>query len=158
MQRVVSWIAVFALAVAEGPAAADLDGPRAVVERFARLLEARDASGLAALYHPDGGHRDLASGERIRGVDSLRNLYATRLSTNGTGPVRIDSFRLLTADVAIAQLTMSGTPSQAPSGAARRWPPFTAVVLSREDGRWGVAATRAGGNPNTPGSSLPLEP
>lgn len=139
------------VAGAPGGAPAQPEGARALVERFAARLAAGDARALAAFYHEDGGHRDLSSGERVRGRDELRELYAVRLGAAGRGAerARIESFRQLGEDAAIAQLSLLGTTHASESEGPGPWPPYTVVVLSREDGRWRVAATRAGGNPET---------
>jgi hypothetical protein len=155
LRHAVPGIALIALATAGGPAA-EQAGPRALVERFARLLERRDAVGVAALYHRGALHRDLATGELVRGSDALVKLYANRLAESDTLALQIDSFRLLTRDVAVAQLSAAGARRAAGRGASRPWPAYTALVLSREDGRWGLAATRAGGNPATSDGGLPL--
>lgn len=158
MRRTLYGIAIAALAATAAPATADDDAARRAVERFVRLLEAGDADGLAALYHPDAAHRDLASGEFVCGAQALRALFSESLSAGGVGVARVEiaSFRLLTPDVALAQLTRSreprGTPAARP-GATRDWPPYTAVLVSLERGRWAVAATRAGGNPDSEASA-----
>ena len=135
----------FALGLTVAASAAEPDEPRRLAERYGLLLAAGDAAALIALYLPGADHRDLSTGDRFVAGNDLERFLEERLRRReaATRSAHIESFRRLGPDVALAQLTLSG-----PAGGGSGWPPFTALLLRRAEEGWGVAATRAGGNPN----------
>jgi ketosteroid isomerase-like protein len=126
---------------------ADAEGTKRAVQSLAAVLQAGDLSRLAASYAHDAEHRDLAGGARARGPAAIEAFLQDAYGGGAGGDVAIVSVRLLTADVAIAQLTLSG---------GGPWPPYLTALLRRTD-RWHLIATRSGGNPDTRERGLPMD-
>jgi hypothetical protein len=123
--------------------------PAEEVRSFARGLGEGDARLLESLLNDDVEHRDLASGVMVRGRRAWLDFFRKTRPDTGLGPApgaKVHSSRLVTADVAMASLTLQH-PTAAKYGDI--WPPHTAILLVFDDGRWSVVATRAGGNYDT---------
>lgn len=148
MRRSLPWVAAVALAalVAHGPiplpaASSDAEGAHRALRRLVAALEAGELAQLVAWYASDADHRDLSAGERARGRAAIASFLEKGYGRAAGGDVEVVSLRLLTPDVAIAQLTLGS-----PAGA---WPPHLAVVLRHRADGWRLVASRGGGNPDT---------
>jgi hypothetical protein len=126
--------------------APDAHGAERVVRTLARAWADGDLEGLGALLDAKAEHRDLASGEIVRGREECLQFFRVTYGTDSpSDPRRVDvsSFRLLAPRVAIASLALrdaDGRPTR--SG----WPPFSVSLLVHDARGWRVAATRAGAN------------
>jgi uncharacterized protein (TIGR02246 family) len=121
---------------------ADEAAVREVVRSLERLFNQGDADGLGQLYVEDGDRRD-AAGRSAKGRRAVRDEYETafrnrqpRRAAEGN-QTRWDEgeVRFLRADVAVVDgfYTLPD----------RRRGPYT-LVITREGGRWLIAAARAG--------------
>jgi uncharacterized protein (TIGR02246 family) len=102
-----------AAAADDPPAAQTKEGPdemalRKLNEEFQRLVEARDARGMAALWTEKGEFVD-AAGEVIKGRPAIEKMYADFLKENPKVKVKmqIDSIRLLGRSLAMVEGTIS---------------------------------------------------
>lgn len=138
-RRAVALLAVALLAMGSAP-----PGAREAAQRWAEHLAGGEVALLVALYSTDGSHRDLATGELARGREALRRYFEARLGSSNPSP-RLSGLVALAGDSVLVRLAHDVP------GAS--WPPYTAVLLVREEGGWRVAATRAGGNPDVPAPS-----
>lgn len=151
--RLLPWMLAAGLAalIVHGPIGsaggdADVGEARRALGMVTAALEAGDLSQLTALYAPDADHRDLAEGRRVRGAAAIGAFLDEAYGGGVGGSADVASFRLLTTDVAIAQLTI---------GNGGEWPPYLAALLRHQGDRWRLVATRAGGNPDTRARALP---
>lgn len=129
------------------PSQAGIDGIDVLLAQFASAMQAGDVAGVINLYHSDGQHRDLSNGQFASGrreIDIfLREQYALQ---DGVSAVELFAVKMRAPTVAIVNLdvTMEELADDAPT-----WPPFVVLVLTYSDQQWGIAASRAGGNPDT---------
>jgi uncharacterized protein (TIGR02246 family) len=119
-----------------------------LLRSFDRAAERGDAEALVGLFHADAEHRGLATGRLIRGRAELRELMRRELNEDSADAVdtEVVAFRFVTPEVLIVDLTVHYTNYRL---GGRVWPRYrehTFAVLTRRDGRWGIAATGAGGH------------
>ena len=148
--HVVSWIAALtalagASAAGHAQGAADEAAIRAVIKAFIDTREANDVAGVIALLTADVDQQQ-TSGNVRRGRDAVvSGSLATQQSTGGKRTITLDSIRLFTADVAIADGRYDSVGRA--DGTDRHM--LTSMVLRREAGGWKIAAIR---------NSLPTPP
>lgn len=109
---------------------------RATVQQYLDARLQRDAARLASLF-TESADQLVSSGEWRKGRQPLvEGTLASSARESGQRSVEIESIRLLTPDVAIAD----GRYTIASAADTRRmWSTF---VLQRENGRWRIAAIR----------------
>ena len=151
---VVPWLLVALLAVlvvgqqALGARALDVLDLLGLLRSFDRAAEAGDTQTLLALFHDDAEHRGLTTGRLVRGRAALRELLEREMVDESADSVDTDivAFRFVTPDVLVGDVTVHYTNYRLEG---RVWPHYrehSFVVATRRDGRWGIAATGAGGH------------
>ncbi|MGB0386387.1 MAG: hypothetical protein ACPGWR_16375 [Ardenticatenaceae bacterium] len=134
------------------PSQAGID---ALLAQFASAMQAGDVAGVINLYHSDGQHRDLSNGQFASGrgeIDIfLRSQYALQ---DGVSAVDLFTVKMRAPTVAIVNLDvkMEEIADDSPT-----WPPFVVLVLTYSDEQWGIAASRAGGNPDTKQTGITID-
>ncbi len=121
-------------ATPSAPAAAIRD----VVARYVEARETRDAGALAALFTADADQL-VSSGEWRRGRDAVvKGGLASSARNSGSRTIAIESVRLVTEDVAIAdgRYEIAGEGGGAPR---RMW---TTFVMQRTQAGWRISAIR----------------
>ena len=120
-----------------------------LVREFDAAAEARDPDRLTALFDSNAEHFGLTTGRLARGLKELHQLFENEFSGEA-GADAVDtelvSFRFLTPQVLLADLTASYTNYRLGDGF---WPVFrehTMAVLVHQGGTWRIAATSAGGH------------
>jgi uncharacterized protein (TIGR02246 family) len=135
-------LVVFSMAVsaaaaqppAASAAAVDDAAVRAVIARYVTARDARDAAALAELFTADADQYT-TGGDWRRGRDRMLPGMAESSRQNpGSRGIAVQAVRFITADVAVAD----GSYSIAGSDASR----WTTIVLTRDAGRWRIAAIR----------------
>jgi uncharacterized protein (TIGR02246 family) len=134
--------ALFAALLAISSMAAQSDGTQAAarrtIDRYLTAREAGDEKALAALVTDDVDQL-VSTGEWRRGrAEVVRGTLASSQSAAGKRTITIESVRLLSPDVAVAdgRYEIAG----ADGGAARRM--WTCFVLGRTSDGWRIAAIR----------------
>lgn len=162
----ISALSFLVIAVLPGTvsAQAGLDAERGVqllLEKFAQEFRAAGSpAALAALFLPDGEVKNITDGWTRRGTEELERLWAAGFERHRgfSLDVRIHSVRILAPGVALVDGSLEREAGRLPDGQpVPAWREhFTMLVLER-DGRWSIAAARAGGwTPVDPG--LPTRP
>jgi uncharacterized protein (TIGR02246 family) len=111
---------------------------RGVVDKYVAAREAGDEKALAALFTDDVDQL-VSTGEWRRGrADVVRGTLASSKSTGGKRTITMESVRLLSADVAVAdgRYEIAGLEG----GATRQM--WTSIILRRTGGTWRIAAIR----------------
>jgi uncharacterized protein (TIGR02246 family) len=111
---------------------------RSVVDRYVTTREAGDEKALAALFTDDVDQL-VSTGEWRKGLDAVvRGTLASSKSTAGKRTITVESVRLFSADVAVAdgRYEIAGLEG----GATRQM--WTSFVLRRTGGTWRIAAIR----------------
>lgn len=145
MRTILVWFVAMAAAAVITPALAqeklsgtdDEDAVRALVARYTAAREARDPNAVAALFTTDAD-QFTTGGEWRRGREQIREGTAASSRRNpGARRIVIETVRLVTRDVAIAD----GPYEIAATGAAARrmW---TTIVAVRTAAGWRIAAIR----------------
>lgn len=121
----------------------------ALARTFDDAADRGDVDAMVSVFHPDAEHRGLTTGRLVRGQEALRRVFAEEFTADaGADDVdtEIVSFRFLTPDVLIADLTVHYVGYRL---SGRVWPVFrehTYAVVSRRHGHWRIDATSAGGH------------
>ena len=122
---------------AQGAAPRDAE-IRDLVRRYVAAREARDPKAIEALFTSDADQL-VSSGEWRRGRDAVvTGTLASSAATGGTRTIKVETVRMLGADVALAdgRYEITGLAG----GAARQmWSTF---VLVRQNGAWRISAIR----------------
>jgi uncharacterized protein (TIGR02246 family) len=119
-------------------AATDEQAIRELVASYAAARQSQDAKAIEALFTADADQL-VSSGEWRRGRDELvRGMLESSRSNAGARTITVESVRLLTAGVAVANARYA---IAATAGAEARSMWSTFVVL-RVDGGWRIAAIR----------------
>ncbi len=116
----------------------DADAVRALVARYVDAREARDAAALAALFTDDADQL-VSSGEWRRGREAVvSGGLASSARNSGTRTIEVETVRLVTGDVAVAdgRYEITGAAGAAPR---RMW---TTFVMQRTPAGWRIAAIR----------------
>lgn len=122
----------------EQTTAADEAAVRAVVDRYVAARELRDPRAVEALFTPDADQYT-TSGEWRRGQAQIVAGTARSSKQNpGTRRIRVESVRLVAADVAIADGPYEIEPA-AGTPARQMW---TSIVLVRGASGWRISAIR----------------
>jgi uncharacterized protein (TIGR02246 family) len=111
---------------------------RSVIDKYVATREAGDEKSLAALFTEDVDQL-VSTGEWRRGrAEVVRGTMASSKSTAGKRTITVESVRLLSSDVAVAdgRYEIAGL-----EGAASRQM-WTSIVLRRSGGTWRIAAIR----------------
>ncbi len=120
------------------PHAADEAAIKAVVQAFLDLREQNDAAGLAKLMTEDVDQQQ-TSGNLRRGRDAVvSGTLATQRTTGGRRTITLESIRLISPDVALADGRYDSLGRA--DGTDRHM--LTSMVLKRERGGWKIAAIR----------------
>jgi uncharacterized protein (TIGR02246 family) len=130
--------ALMSVAVVDAQAGGTEASVRAVVARYVAARQAADEKALAALFTDDIDQL-VSSGEWRRGRAAVvRGTVASSQSIRGVRTIVIESVRLLSADVAVAdgRYEIAGLEG----GATRRM--STCFVLLRTGDEWRIAAIR----------------
>lgn len=111
---------------------------RAVVARYVAARQASDEKSLAALFTEDVDQL-VSSGEWRRGrAEVVRGTLASSQSNAGMRTITVESVRLLSTDVAVADGRYEIAGSE--GAATRRM--WTTIVLRRGKDGWRIAAIR----------------
>lgn len=125
-----------AAAQSPGTQAADEAAVRAVVRTYVNARELRDPAAIEALFTPDADQHT-TSGEWRRGRTQVTGgSLASSTQNPGNRSITVETVRLITPDVAIADgpyVITTGTTVR------RMW---TTIVLEREQGAWRITAIR----------------
>ena len=118
--------------------AADEAAIRGVIQAFLDTREANDPAALGALLTADVDQQQ-TSGNTRRGREAVvSGSLATQQSTGGKRTITVDSLRVLSSDVAIADGRYDSVGRS--DGTDQRM--LTSMVLRREGGAWKIAAIR----------------
>lgn len=109
---------------------------REVVQKYMDARERGDAKALESLFTPDADQHT-TGGEWRRGRAAVvPGSLASSERNAGARAIRVESVRLVTRDVAIADGPYEITSA---TGVRRMW---TTIVLARTEGGWRIAAIR----------------
>ncbi len=121
-----------------GQAGGDDAAIRELVARYNAAREANDPRAIEALFVADADQL-VSSGEWRRGRDVLvKGAMASSARTGGTRTLTVESIRMVTPDVAVAdaRYEISGL---ADGSTRRMWSTFVTV---RQEGAWRISAIR----------------
>ena len=123
---------------AQAPAPAVEAAVRAVVQKYVDAREARDPKAIEPLFTADADQL-VSDGTWRRGRDELvRGMLASSQRTGGRRSIAVESVRLLSPDVAVADGKYRQT-GLASGGNREMW---TTILLRREPGGWRIAGIR----------------
>ena len=111
---------------------------RELVKRYNNAREANDPKAIAALFVADADQL-VSSGEWRRGRDVVvKGAMASSAQTGGTRTLTVETVRMVSPDVAIAdaRYEISGL---ADGSTRRMWSTF---VMARQQGGWQISAIR----------------
>ena len=143
MQILLPLMLVFLVAVPLAGQDLALEEPavRELWARFDELFNQGDAEGVAALYAPDADRTSSPGGRVARGRAEIQDMYAALIANRDANwePPTTIRIRFVRPDVAL----LDGVARTAPG---RVLFSFT-VVMTKENGRWWIAAGRPRGAP-----------
>jgi uncharacterized protein (TIGR02246 family) len=138
-----------------GDTAADAAAIRRLIQAHADAWNRRDARAAAAAFHPDADVR-LGSGRYLRGRAAIEQGHEAALKEDSAAGGTVHShppstirLRFVRPDVALGEVEARYDP-RSPGPDGKPQPPDRALlflVLTKEHGRWGVAAQRNLGPP-----------
>jgi uncharacterized protein (TIGR02246 family) len=124
--------------LAQAPAPEAEAAVRAVVQKYVDAREARDPRAIEPLFTADADQL-VSDGTWRRGRDELvRGMLASSQRTGGRRSIAVESVRLLSPDVAVADGKYKQTGLA--GGADRDM--WTTILLRREPGGWRIAGIR----------------
>ncbi len=132
--------AVLAPLFAQGPSAAtgDETAIKEVVRKYVEAREARDPKAIEPLLAADADQL-VSDGTWRKGRDALvRGMLESSKRTGGRRNITVDSVRMLSNDVALAD----GRYTQTGLAGGRDREMWTTIVLKREPDGWRIAAIR----------------
>ncbi len=129
-----------ALAPASTTREQDIAAIRAVVASYVAARDLRDPTAVGALFTPDADQYT-TSGEWRRGQTAIVAGTARSSAQNpGERRIRVESVRIITADVAIVDGPYEIVAEGADAAATRRM--WTSLVLVRQEDGWRITAIR----------------
>lgn len=119
-------------------AAQDEPAIRAVVQKYLDAREKRDAKAVDALFVANADQL-VSSGEWLKGRDAVvKGTLASSDSASGKRTITVESVRLVTRDVAVAD----GRYELAGSNGADTRKMWTTFIMTRTPAGWKIAAIR----------------